>query len=47
MIMCNMHIVAHENIKLGQGDLFKHGIEDRDWLSPKGVQIFTMDLERL
>ena len=45
-IMCNMHIVAHENIKLGCRELFKHDTEDIDWLSLEGAQLFTMDFEK-
>ena len=46
MIMCNMHIVAHHNIKLGRRELFKHDTEDIDWLSSEGAQLFTMDFEK-
>ena len=45
-IMCNMHIVAHDNIKLGCRELFKHDTEDIDWLSSEGAQLFTMDFEK-
>ena len=41
-----MHILAHENIKLGCRELFKHNTEDIDWLSLKGSQLFTMDFEK-
>ena len=44
--MCNMHIVAHENIKLGRRELFKHNTEDIDWLSLEGAQLFTMDFKK-
>ena len=45
-IMCNMHIVAHENIELGHRELFKHDTKDIDWLSSEGAQLFTMDFKK-
>ena len=44
--MCNMHIVAHDNIKFSRRDLFKHDTEDTDWLSLEGAQLFTMDFKK-
>ena len=43
---CNMHIVAHENIKKSRLHLFIDDTNDPNWLSAEGVRIFTMAFEK-
>ena len=43
---CNMHIVAHENIRKLHPHLFIDDTNDPNWLSAEGVRIFTMAFEK-